>query len=74
MKYLVDANVLSEPTKPAPDGRVIEWLRAHEPDIADHAHRIIRFRDGKVVADEKVTRQRIAEEELESNLYTFSAQ
>ena len=33
MKYLVDANVLSEPTKPAPEPRVIEWLRAHEPDI-----------------------------------------
>ena len=34
MKYLVDANVLSEPTKPAPDPRVVTWLRAHEPDIA----------------------------------------
>lgn len=34
MKYLVDANVLSEPTKPAPDPRVIEWLRTHEQDIA----------------------------------------
>lgn len=34
MKYLVDANVLSEPTKAAPDPRVIEWLRAHERDIA----------------------------------------
>ena len=34
MKYLVDANVLSEPTKPAPDRRVIEWLREHEPDMA----------------------------------------
>lgn len=34
MKYLVDANVLSEPTKPTPEPRVIEWLRAHEPDIA----------------------------------------
>lgn len=34
MKYLVDANVLSEPTKQVPDPRVIEWLRAHEPDIA----------------------------------------
>ena len=33
MKYLVDANVLSEPTKPTPDPRVMEWLRAHEPDI-----------------------------------------
>ena len=29
MTYLVDANVLSEPTKAAPDARVIEWLRAH---------------------------------------------
>ena len=34
MKYLVDANVLSEPTKPAPDSRVIAWLRSHEADLA----------------------------------------
>ena len=34
MKYLVDANVLSEPTKPTPDPRVVAWLRAHEPDVA----------------------------------------
>ena len=34
MKYLVDANVLSELTKPAPDPRVVAWLRAHQPDIA----------------------------------------
>ena len=34
MKYLVDANVLSEATKPSPDPRVVGWLRAHEPDIA----------------------------------------
>ncbi len=34
MRYLVDANVLSEPTKPRPDARVIEWLRANEPEIA----------------------------------------
>jgi predicted nucleic acid-binding protein len=33
VKYLVDANVLSEPTKPMPDPRVLEWLRAHEADI-----------------------------------------
>ena len=30
MKYLVDSNVLSEPTKPSPDPRVMAWLRAHE--------------------------------------------
>ena len=34
MKYLVDANVLSEPTRPDPAARVVEWLRAHEPDLA----------------------------------------
>jgi predicted nucleic acid-binding protein len=30
MTFLVDANVLSEPTKPAPSGKVIDWLSAHE--------------------------------------------
>jgi predicted nucleic acid-binding protein len=30
---LVDANVLSEPTKPAPDPRVVDWLRRHEREI-----------------------------------------
>jgi predicted nucleic acid-binding protein len=33
MKYLVDANVLSEPTKPDPEKRVIDWLSHHERDI-----------------------------------------
>jgi predicted nucleic acid-binding protein len=34
VKYLVDANVLSEPTRPAPEPRVIAWLRRNERDIA----------------------------------------
>ncbi len=34
MTYLVDANVLSEATKPKPDTRVIEWLRENEREIA----------------------------------------
>lgn len=34
MKFLVDANVLSEPTKAAPDHRVVDWLRRHERDLA----------------------------------------
>ena len=34
MKYLVDANVLSEPTKPLPDVRVVNWLSDHEADGA----------------------------------------
>ncbi|NJM54997.1 MAG: hypothetical protein HC841_02905 [Verrucomicrobiae bacterium] len=33
MKYLVDANVLSEPTKPAPDAAVLDWLRDHEREL-----------------------------------------
>jgi toxin FitB len=33
VKYLVDANVLSEPTKPAPNPRVVAWLRMNELDI-----------------------------------------
>ena len=33
MRYLVDANVLSEPTRPAPAPQVVAWLRAHERDV-----------------------------------------
>jgi predicted nucleic acid-binding protein len=32
--YLVDANVLSEPTKAAPHQGAVEWLRRHERDLA----------------------------------------
>jgi predicted nucleic acid-binding protein len=32
--YLVDANVLSEPTRPAPAPAVVAWLRRHERTIA----------------------------------------
>jgi len=31
--YLVDANVLSEATKPDPNPKVVEWLRQNEPAI-----------------------------------------
>jgi predicted nucleic acid-binding protein len=34
VKFLVDANVLSEPTRPDPDPRVVAWLREHEREIA----------------------------------------
>ena len=33
MKYLVDANVLSEPTRPAPAQKVVAWLRRHEREM-----------------------------------------
>ena len=35
-------------------------LVTHEPDIAHFARRLLRFRDGKVIADEPVDRPRIA--------------
>ena len=34
MTYLVDANVLSEATKPGPNPKVVEWLRQNERGIA----------------------------------------
>lgn len=34
MIYLVDANILSEATKPAPHPQVVEWLRTHQSDLA----------------------------------------
>lgn len=34
MRYLVDANVLCEPTRPSPAPQVLEWLRRHEREIA----------------------------------------
>lgn len=34
MTFLVDANVLSEATKPQPDANVVAWLAAHETELA----------------------------------------
>lgn len=34
MSYLVDANVLSEATRPVPSTRVVNWLIKHEREIA----------------------------------------
>jgi len=34
VKFLVDANVLSEPTKIAPNLNVVAWLRRNEAEIA----------------------------------------
>ena len=33
MTYLVDANILSEATRPAPAAKVVDWLRQNEPEI-----------------------------------------
>jgi len=33
VKFLVDANVLGEPTRPRPDAKGVNWLRRHEREI-----------------------------------------
>lgn len=47
------------------DGKTI-LIVTHEPDIAAHTQRIIRFRDGHVVGDERVEHPRDAREVLAS--------
>ena len=44
-------------------------LITHEPDIAEHANRIIRMKDGKIVSDEKNANPRDAAKEI--FLYTI---
>jgi predicted nucleic acid-binding protein len=34
VKFLVDADVLGEPTKPAPVHQAVNWLRRHDQDLA----------------------------------------
>ena len=45
------------------DGKTVVIV-THEEDIAEHAHRIIRFKDGQIIKDEPVRRPRDAEAEL----------
>lgn len=33
MKFLIDANVLGEPTRPRPDAKAVNWLRRHEREV-----------------------------------------
>ncbi len=33
MKFLVDANILSEPTKTRPNQAVLNWLNSHDADL-----------------------------------------
>jgi len=33
VNYLVDANILSEPTKPAPVQTVLDWIRKHDDEL-----------------------------------------
>jgi len=57
--YLVDANVLSEPTKPAPQANVIRWLRGHEKNIAVDPIVLGEIRFGILVLPRSARRRRL---------------
>ena len=59
MTYLVDANVLSEATKPEPDANVLEWLRRHEREIAVDAIILGEVRYGILILPSGQRRQRL---------------
>lgn len=46
MKYLLDSNVLSEPTKPRPDPAVVAWLDANESECAVSSISLAELRYG----------------------------
>jgi putative ABC transport system ATP-binding protein len=45
------------------DGLTI-LLVTHEPDVAEHARRIVTFKDGLILSDVPVARRRVAAEEV----------
>jgi len=57
--YLVDANVLSEATKPAPDARVVEWLKQNEREIAVDPFILGEIRFGILLLPAGKRRQRL---------------
>lgn len=59
MNYLVDANVLSEATKPSPDGRVISWLKSHEKELVTNPIIVGEIRFGILLLPPSTRRTRL---------------
>ena len=59
MRFLVDANVLSEPTRPAPDEQVVGWLRRHEAELAVDPVIVGELRFGILLLAKGAKRQRL---------------
>jgi len=61
VKHLVDANVLSEATKPSPDTQVVEWLRRNERTLVVDPIVLGEVRFGILVLDRGARRERLEE-------------
>ena len=61
MTYLVDANILSEPTKPSPNHSVVRWLRDHEVDLVVDPIVLGELEYGILVLPEGGRRKRLEE-------------
>lgn len=61
MKFLVDANVLSEATKPHPNAGVMAWLAAHETEMAINPIILGELRFGILLLPASKRRSRLLE-------------
>jgi toxin FitB len=59
VNYLVDANVLSEATRPEPDPRVVRWLRANERSLVVDPVVLGEVRFGILLLDQGARRKRL---------------
>lgn len=59
MTYLVDANVLSEATKPSPNPAVLEWLKQNEREMAVDPFILGEIRFGILLLPAGKRRQRL---------------
>jgi predicted nucleic acid-binding protein len=59
VRYLVDANVLSEPTRPVPQLQVIDWLRRHERELVIDPIVLGEIRFGILLLPKSTRRRRL---------------
>jgi predicted nucleic acid-binding protein len=59
MRYLIDANVLSEATRRSPDAGVVGWLEAHETELVINAVVLAELAVGVAVLPEGRKRSRL---------------
>lgn len=59
MTFLVDANVLSEPTKATPDPRVVAWLRHNQRELAVDPIILGEIRFGILLLGDGIRRRRL---------------